>query len=71
MVKNDLNMYTILETIMKIKATLHILVEEKDTDFLKKIQTSYFKNATINLDSKNDTQTEYMNFLNRDEREII
>ena len=37
MVKNDLNMYTLLETLMKIKATLSVLVGH-DSQRLKNIQ---------------------------------
>ena len=51
MIKNEMNMYTLLETILKIKATLTVLVGN-DESILKTIQNHYLSNATIHLDKE-------------------
>ena len=50
-VKKELNLFTMLESIMKIKASLAVLVDQhKDKFILMKIQDQYLQNALIQLD---------------------
>ena len=75
LVKNQLNLYTVIETLMKIKASIAILVGE-DEKLLSKIKQLYLQNATIKLNDEgsvyiNDQETEIIKFLNRNERQEI
>ena len=72
MVKNEINMFTILETIMKIKASLVVLIGD-DESKLKEIQQKYIQNATIKRDDFEPIQreSEYLKFLERDCRDAI
>ena len=67
-IKTDLNLFTIVQTIMKIKSTLTVLIAN-DEDKFYKIQNHYVRNATINITDGKEAQTKYQAFLNRDERE--
>ena len=60
---------------MKIKATLTVLVGSNPNQ-LHHIQLQYLKQATITLDTELQStneqgKTEYLKFLERDEREIM
>lgn len=75
MVKNEMNMFTLLETMMKIKASLTVLVGDSH-DKIVKIQNLYLQEATITTDEKekekNEKQkSEFLKFLERDERDTI
>ena len=71
MVKNEINMFTILETIMKIKASLTVLIGD-DKSKMKEIQEKYIQNATIMCEDCNDEhKSEFLKFLERDERDAI
>ena len=70
-----MNMQTLLETQMKIKASLAVLVGESE-EILNKIQIQYLKNATLILDENDKAKwelkkSEYIKFLERDERDKI
>ena len=67
-----------LESIMKIKASLAVLVEQqKDKFILMKIQDQYLQNALIQLDLEPapafccDDKMDYINFLNDHERDVV
>ena len=71
MVKNEINMFTIIETLMKIKASLTVLIGD-DKDKILEIQKKYIQNATIHHDDDDlETKSEYLKFLERDERDAI
>ena len=68
-------MFTLVETLMKIKASLTVLVGNNHQQ-LHEIQNQYLKQATITIDSIQESQnesfkTEFLKFLERDEREIM
>ena len=72
MVMKDLNMFTILELLIKIKATLSVLVGN-DPELLLKIQKLYIQNATIILDDKEQKcadalKSEFQEFMEKDEK---
>ena len=76
MVMKELNLYTILESLMKMKASLTVLVSMQDDEkMFQKIQDEYLKTATIGLENQSSDflgqKSEYLNFLERDEREVI
>ena len=48
LVQNEVNMFTIIELLMKIKATLTVLVKDND-DQVQQIENQYFANACIFL----------------------
>ena len=52
MIKNDLNFFTMLETLNKIKASLAVIVQN-DKNLIQKIHMQYLKLAII---PKNDIQ---------------
>ena len=71
-VQNDMNMFTILSTLQKMRATLDVLVGD-DIDKLNLIHQKYFESATIRIDPIEEQlfenkQSEYSQFLERDER---
>ena len=73
-------MYTLLETLMKMKATLAILVDQHHTS-LGEIQQQYLSYATIDIHAAEqkiqttpeapNTKKDFLKFLDRDEREEI
>jgi hypothetical protein len=71
---NECNMFTIVETMMKIKASLIILIGE-DHKMQMKIQETYLNLATLHVPDQHDQiapiekkESEYKDFLQRDER---
>ena len=73
MVESDLNMFSLMESLHKIKATLSVLVGQ-DKCKLDQIQQLYAKQTTIipnHPSSINTEYSEYLEFLQRDEREKI
>ena len=73
--KMILNWFTLLENLMKIKASLIVLVGE-DKARVNEIQNEYLKHATIYLNHEEELEVEnkkneYIKFLERDERTII
>ena len=54
--ENDLNLFNMMQTMSKIKATLTILID-KDEEKFYKIQNLYVNNATINIEEENEPQT--------------
>ena len=75
MLQNDLNFLTLLETLMKIKATLAVIIQN-DKNLIQKIHLQYLKLAVISKDDAqqeifNKEKYEYIKFLEQDERAII
>ena len=71
---NECNMFTIVETMMKIKASLIVLIGE-DHKMQMKIQETYLNLATLHVAHIHDhdcsvkkKDSEYKDFLQRDER---
>ena len=68
-------MFTIAELMMKIKATLTVIIGDNDK-LLTSIQNQYLNNTCILLEEKDDevknvNKSEYQKFLDRDEREYL
>ena len=53
MIYNEMNLFTLLQTIQKLKAAVAILVN-RDKDKLHEVQDLYFKNAMIYLDKEEE-----------------
>lgn len=71
MVENDLNMFSLMESLHKIKATLSVLVDD-DPSKLDKIKTLYLQETTIVPNHPKEHQfSDFLEFMQRDERENI
>ena len=77
---NECNMFTIIETLMKIKASLVVMIGD-DHKKQMMIQKTYLNMATLDvpanehrhsvLDCHEHLHTEFMDFLTRDERHFF
>ena len=47
MIQKELNAVNLLQSIQKMKAILSILVQDSETENMKKIKELYYKNASI------------------------
>ena len=66
-------MFTIVETLNKIKATLNILMVDKNKNEIEKIKQMYQERQTIKLedDISNPEKSVYMQFMDGDSREEL
>lgn len=64
LIQENLNMYTLLETLLKIKSTLSVLVGDNQ-NLVRQIEQEYYKNVILGSSRKNGR---YKKFINRDER---
>ena len=72
MVQEELNYFYLLEFMMKVRASLTVLIGD-DKEKMDQIQNLYLHQASISLTSeeKKNMKSKFLNFLERDEREAM
>ena len=72
MVQEELNYFYLLEFMMKVRASLTVLIGD-DQEKMDKIQNLYLHQASISLSTDKPiyTKSKFLEFLERDEREAM
>ena len=54
MMKKELNLLNILQSIQKMKAAFSVLIDDKNEEQLSKIKQLYYQNASIYVDQEEE-----------------
>ena len=76
MLKNELNVLSILQSLQKMKAAFSILIPDKEEELLKKTKQLYYQNASIFLnqekeDQFNKSKNNFIKFMETDLRDLL